>query len=479
MRHLVPSVRWIRLLTGLATLQVCACSAEEELGPRTYPSSVYDGFQEVAPGAVDAPFSVTSDTYLRAGADYQLGHVVVSRDATLLVGAGARISGRPSFTCQSGTIRFLGTEEHPIVVNSSQGTGIGVEDGSILLEHTDIRIPLRLRVEGGSLSLAHCVIDSVTSANVREGELVVEFCDDVRVGTIEAWTAAIQVDESSVMVTTVDCSRTTWSSSGTEITLRDSPDQEAEFDINLLARFDLLQTTLRSESKDRLEIRIGDAGSASIVDSRVLNCGLFLNLNEVRVDGLELRNAGLSVYRCPGAILNDVRADSSGFSFGDAEVALRGARLTDSDLLINHGLLVCHNSAFVATAEEETELTIGAVPGGDAILLENCVVLGPVTLARRDAGASVVLRNSILWVGSGSDFRYPPELRFEFCDADSFLLALGEPIECVSEAPEIDPASLELAPTSPCRDRGDWRPRFNDRDGSRNDLGVFGGPGAW
>jgi hypothetical protein len=33
-----------------------------------------------------------------------------------------------------------------------------------------------------------------------------------------------------------------------------------------------------------------------------------------------------------------------------------------------------------------------------------------------------------------------------------------------------------LAPTSPCRDAGDPDPAFNDRDGTRNDMGYTGGP---
>ena len=46
----------------------------------------------------------------------------------------------------------------------------------------------------------------------------------------------------------------------------------------------------------------------------------------------------------------------------------------------------------------------------------------------------------------------------------------------------LDPASddYRLAGGSPCRDSGDPDPVHADPDGSRNDLGAFGGPqGEW
>jgi hypothetical protein len=42
----------------------------------------------------------------------------------------------------------------------------------------------------------------------------------------------------------------------------------------------------------------------------------------------------------------------------------------------------------------------------------------------------------------------------------------------------IDPDSenFHLLPESPCRDSGSPLPQYNDRDGSRNDMGAYGGP---
>ena len=45
-----------------------------------------------------------------------------------------------------------------------------------------------------------------------------------------------------------------------------------------------------------------------------------------------------------------------------------------------------------------------------------------------------------------------------------------------------DPENLDftLQPGSPAIDAGDPDPAFDDVDGSRNDMGIFGGPGgAW
>ncbi|MFH0887220.1 MAG: hypothetical protein V1843_03530, partial [bacterium] len=44
----------------------------------------------------------------------------------------------------------------------------------------------------------------------------------------------------------------------------------------------------------------------------------------------------------------------------------------------------------------------------------------------------------------------------------------------------VDPdnGDFHLLPNSPCRDAGSPEVSFNDPDGSRNDMGAYGGPGA-
>lgn len=50
---------------------------------------------------------------------------------------------------------------------------------------------------------------------------------------------------------------------------------------------------------------------------------------------------------------------------------------------------------------------------------------------------------------------------------------------CISNDPLFaDDGTYRLLDESPCCDAGDWNPAYNDRDGSRNDIGVYGGPGA-
>jgi len=41
------------------------------------------------------------------------------------------------------------------------------------------------------------------------------------------------------------------------------------------------------------------------------------------------------------------------------------------------------------------------------------------------------------------------------------------------------PANYTLRSTSPCRDAGNPKPGYNDTDGTRNDMGLYGGPHAW
>jgi hypothetical protein len=40
-----------------------------------------------------------------------------------------------------------------------------------------------------------------------------------------------------------------------------------------------------------------------------------------------------------------------------------------------------------------------------------------------------------------------------------------------------DAGRFSLSPYSPCRNAGDPAPKFNNADGSRNDMGIYGGPG--
>lgn len=48
----------------------------------------------------------------------------------------------------------------------------------------------------------------------------------------------------------------------------------------------------------------------------------------------------------------------------------------------------------------------------------------------------------------------------------------------ISQNPAFEDADFHLAEDSPCKDTGAPGPEFNDPDGTRNDMGAFGGPGA-
>ena len=82
----------------------------------------------------------------------------------------------------------------------------------------------------------------------------------------------------------------------------------------------------------------------------------------------------------------------------------------------------------------------------------SCLVYAPAQ--------GVILFNNCLWASSNQD---------------STPIAGGvEKIDCIDADPKLN-SDFSLASDSPCIDKGPPDPQYNDRDGSRNDIGMFGG----
>jgi len=98
----------------------------------------------------------------------------------------------------------------------------------------------------------------------------------------------------------------------------------------------------------------------------------------------------------------------------------------------------------------------------------HCIKPSPTLSAPR-------IMNSIIW-GNGKAVSGAPRFKIEYCDTDdpSHAGASGN----ISQAPQFVNASqgdYSLASGSPCIDAGNPDPAYNDEDGTRCDMGAFGG----
>ncbi len=103
------------------------------------------------------------------------------------------------------------------------------------------------------------------------------------------------------------------------------------------------------------------------------------------------------------------------------------------------------------------------------VVKNNIVTGNPVGIIAEYSNATPVLTYNNVWNNSSSNYSAQ----------NTGVINVG--IGSLSVDPLFDstsPGNYRLALTSPCRDAGDPAAIFNDLDGSRNDMGWFGGPCA-
>lgn len=112
----------------------------------------------------------------------------------------------------------------------------------------------------------------------------------------------------------------------------------------------------------------------------------------------------------------------------------------------------------------------------------NCIIHDNAnTLIRFDAGGNVTIQNCIL-VNNGG-YLYDTQKQFVTnlynCIWNSGVgTGLGE-INQDPKFQDLDGFDYFLRTDSPCIDAGNPSPVYNDFDGTRNDMGIYGGPYSW
>jgi len=172
-----------------------------------------------------------------------------------------------------------------------------------------------------------------------------------------------------------------------------------------------------------------------------------------------------------------------------SEVVVRDCVVSENTSSEGGGLFCWHSEPRIV----RTVLSENAAEKGGAVLCEEGpVVLVNCTIADNSAtegaggihcqeaapGPSVLLAmNSIIW-GNGLAFSggWRPAISFSNAENPSFSGLKGN----ISAPPMfVDAAAgdYNLQPGSPCIDAGNSEPAYNDEDGSRCDMGAFGGRG--
>ena len=165
-----------------------------------------------------------------------------------------------------------------------------------------------------------------------------------------------------------------------------------------------------------------------------------------------------------------------------------GNRIFD-DYSAGFTMLICHGGTFRAY---NTAITRPGDSGGVAVGVisnrlefRNCTVRGgngnsatPSVAVTVSASQSALIENSIIEAKYGvvSDTLLP----VSYCNIYGLNPLDGQAgplINCINSPPQFqDTILFKLSPGSPCLNAGAPDPIFNDRDGTRNDMGYTGGP---
>jgi hypothetical protein len=194
---------------------------------------------------------------------------------------------------------------------------------------------------------------------------------------------------------------------------------------------------------------------------------------------------GLSLYQAHGAVLENVRVVQNRASYGGglAAYASSPVRITNGIFSKNDGaaggaIMVQYGSMEVINASLVDNVANG---GAGLYLLGTNVQLLNVTMSGgvfRHEGGAIMLVDGSAPIVSFSNF---------FGNAAPEFVGMGSPVGTAGNI-AVDPTfvqksasdattwNLRLAPGSPLIDAGD--PALADPDGSRSDIGAFGGPGA-
>jgi len=256
----------------------------------------------------------------------------------------------------------------------------------------------------------------------------------------------------------------------------------------ILSGFTIKQGTVRLFGTARMEDCI--VTEVHTIDES-FSGGVVERAGVVVSDTAEVRNCIISHNR--KYLFNWYGGNGAGVILRDF-ATLRNCRITKNRADMYGGGISVFGQPRIINCIIDNNYAIGWRGGGGGIYLNpnskltvvNSVLYNNRT-NRRDGGFGAVfggeyslnIVNSIVWANSKQENENKVWINASYCDIQGYSGGTGNR----SSPPNfVDPASgdFHLLPESLCIDVGDPAQEYNDPDGSRNDLGAFGGPyGDW
>jgi len=252
----------------------------------------------------------------------------------------------------------------------------------------------------------------------------------------------------------------------------------------------------------------GEDSTALLAGFTIIGHGIYCNVANPRLRHLYLtrnraeKGSAISCYESSPDIFDVVIADNNGrwstaiYLHSFSSPTLENVLIAKNSTYFNTGWIYCQDYSsptFInvtisgnwgAARKNKRHATRKGMQGVDQSRLEGIYISN---------GSHPVFINSIIWNKSAQEVFFreygkPSSITLSYCNLKGGTGSIKDKYGAgevkwmegnITADPRFkDPSdnNFGLAPVSPCRDAGSPEKRYNDADGTRNDMGYYGGP---